>query len=129
MSPGANHFPGVLRRTLDERNLSVRAFARLYAGPKATKTQVENARSLANKWLAGTNTPTRRSRIRIATVLGLPAEAFVEDQEPVTLRVVAGRLEELAAGLQDLLDGQCELLRRLPPGEASAPRTARAKRM
>lgn len=46
---------------------------------------------------------------------------------PSPAALPAGPLEELAAALRDLVDGQQEILRRLPPAAADGTRRARPK--
>lgn len=117
-------FASELRASLDEHEVSVRAFARLYAPENATEAQRENVRTMVSRWLKGKHAPSRRSRLRAAQVLGEPPERFLGPEQPLTMEVLAGRLEELAElvdeGIARLEAGIARVERRLGGGGGRA---------
>jgi transcriptional regulator with XRE-family HTH domain len=65
-----------LRKELDTRKLSVRKLGRMIDPERP-----ESARRNLVRWIGGYNSPSRLNRIAVAEALGVPAEAFLEDDD------------------------------------------------
>lgn len=110
--PGDRVAPGeLLAAALDERGLSVRAFAKDIAGPDATHEQVESVRRQLRKWL-DPNRPTipnNESAELLAGKLGLPADYF-KTPRPAR-RPRTDEMELMRAELAELREQVVELQR------------------
>jgi transcriptional regulator with XRE-family HTH domain len=74
--PRPTRFGTSLRRELDRQKLSIRGLAR-----RLDPNRPDVARRNVARWIGGYNQPSRLNRIAVAEALGLPPEAFLEDDD------------------------------------------------
>jgi transcriptional regulator with XRE-family HTH domain len=114
----AESVPQKLQDALDERGLSVRAFAKQFAGRGASPKQIESKRRQLSKWLAGAHEPSDASARKLERALKMPAGYFV------TVRRRRGdRLDDLEARMERIEARLEEALREraVPAGGRRAP--------
>lgn len=91
-------FGDLLRQALTQTGSSTKGLARAWAGPGASHEQIETRRSLLQKYLAGSVTPSQPTRDELAALLNRPAGSFDEDAERRAER------QEIADALLPLVD-------------------------
>lgn len=74
--PRRTKFGDQLRRELDSQRMSIRQLAK-----RLDAQRPEVARRNLARWIGGYNQPSRLNRIAVAEALGVPAEAFLEDDD------------------------------------------------
>jgi transcriptional regulator with XRE-family HTH domain len=74
--PPRTNFGQKLRAELDRQQISVRKLGRTLDPQRP-----EVARRNLARWIGGYNQPSRLNRIAVAEALGVPAEAFLEDDD------------------------------------------------
>lgn len=65
-----------LRQELDRQRVSIRTLAK-----RLDSERPEVARRNLARWIGGYNSPSRLNRIAVAHALGIPPEAFLEDDD------------------------------------------------
>lgn len=74
--PRRSRFGSKLRLELDNRGMSLRAFAR-----KVNPDQPEVARRNLARWIGGYNQPSRLNRIAVARAFGMPDDSFLDEDD------------------------------------------------
>lgn len=76
MIPQRTVFGTRLRQELDQQRMSIRTLAK-----RLDASRPEVARRNLARWIGGYNSPSRLNRIAVAHALGVPPEAFLEDDD------------------------------------------------